>query len=85
MPRYEYECDHCEEHFDMERPMSEASNPQLCPFCERPAQRVITVPKFLFKPDPNDVRPVWHNHGSYGHSHAPGKGFHGPNTEDPHR
>lgn len=77
MPRYEYECRECATHFDVERPMEEASAPQACPFCDGPARRVYTAPKFLFKPDPRDTRPVWHTHGAYGHAHPPGKGFHG--------
>ncbi len=82
MPRYEFSCAECETHFDVEVPMSEASAPHPCPFCGTPATRVFTSPKFLFKADPNDNRPVWHNHGAFGHSHAPGRGFHGRTKGD---
>jgi putative FmdB family regulatory protein len=83
--RYEYECRTCEERFDVERPVAEAGEPSDCPFCGQPAARVYSPPKFLFKADPTDNRPVWHNHGSFGHAHAPGRGFHGKGIEDPHR
>jgi putative FmdB family regulatory protein len=82
MPRYEYACEPCEAHFDLERPMAEAALPGLCPHCERPARRVFTAPKFLFKPDPNDVRPVWHNHGGFGHAHPPRRGRHPAGVDD---
>lgn len=82
MPRYEFACEPCDQHFDVDLPMAQAGGPAHCPFCGAPAQRVITPPKFLFKADPLDNRPVWHNHGNYGHSHAPGKGFHGKNERD---
>jgi putative FmdB family regulatory protein len=80
MPRYEYACEPCQTSFDVERPIAEAGEPHPCPFCASPARRVITPPKFLFKADPLENRPVWHNHGAYGHAHAPGRGFHGRGT-----
>jgi putative FmdB family regulatory protein len=84
MPRYEYACRGCETPFDIERPMAEASAPHPGPFCGAPAQRVFTSPKFLFKADPRDNRPAWHNHGAFGHAHPPGRGYHGrlPVSED---
>jgi len=85
MRRYEFECAHCETRFDTERPVEQAGEPAPCPFCGRPAARVFSSPKFLFKPDPSDNRPIWHNHGAFGHAHAPGRGFHGKDTKDPHR
>ncbi len=82
LPRYDYECAACGERFDIERPMTEAGEPCPCPFCGAPARRVFTAPKLMFKADPRDVRPVWHNHGSYGHQHAPGRGRHRLPSED---
>ena len=82
LPRYDYECAACGERFDIERPMAEAGEPCPCPFCGAPARRVFTAPKLMFKADPRDVRPVWHNHGAYGHSHAPGRGRHRSPNED---
>ncbi len=76
LPRYDYECTACDTRFDVERSMAEASAPYPCPFCDGPTRRVFSAPKLLFKPDPNDVRPVWHNHGgagsqnSFSHAHA---------------
>lgn len=83
MRRYEFGCDVCETNFDVELPITEAGGPQPCPFCGTPAQRIFTPPKFLFKADPTENRPVWHNHGTYGHAHAPGRGFHGRRGQDP--
>lgn len=83
MPRYEYECKQCDTRYDVERDMSQSSTPHPCPFCGEPSRRVFTAPKFMFKPDPRDNRPVWHNHGAYGHAHAPGRGFHGRGKGDP--
>ena len=85
MRRYEYECRECDTRFDVERPLEQAGEPQPCPFCGQPAARVYSPPKFLFKADPLDNRPVWHNHGGFGHSHAPGKGLHPKGIKDPHR
>jgi putative FmdB family regulatory protein len=79
VPRYEYACQQCEQHYDIDRPMSEASDPHQCPFCGADAKRVFTAPKFLFKPDPNDVRPVWHNHQSV---HEPGHWRTGLNSDE---
>ncbi len=87
MPRYDFECRICAERFDVERPVAAAADPWPCPFCDAPARRLYTVPKLLFKPAPNDVRPVWHSHGAYGHAHPRGRGAHGhdrpPRRSDP--
>lgn len=77
MPRYDFACPECAERFDIERPIAEAADPCPCPCCGVPARRRYTVPKLLFKPDPNDVRPIWHSHGAYGHAHPRGRGAHG--------
>lgn len=82
MRRYEFACDACETHFDVELPIDKAGDPHPCPFCGQPAPRVFTPPKFLFKVDPTENRPVWHNHGAYGHAHPPGRGFHGRRGEN---
>jgi putative FmdB family regulatory protein len=81
MPRYEYACEPCDTHFDVELPMSRSGDPTPCPFCGEPAARVITAPRFLFKADPLDNRPIWHNHGTFGHAHPRGRGFHGRGEE----
>ena len=80
--RYDFRCDGCEQRFDVERPVAQAGEPIECPFCGAPARRVFTAPKLLFKADPNDVRPVWHNHGSFGHAHPPRRGYHPPGVEE---
>lgn len=74
---YEYACGSCTTRFDRASPVATAGKPVPCPFCGTPARRLFTAPRLLFKADPRDTHPVWHNHGGYGHSHAPGKGFHG--------
>lgn len=80
--RYDYKCDACEQVFDIERPVEEAGEPAACPFCEQMARRIYNAPKFLFKADPNDVRPVWHNHGGFGHAHPPRRGYHPPGVDE---
>ena len=75
--RYEYECRACATRFDLARSVEEAGQPLPCPFCGAASRRVFSTPQLLFKADPRDSHPVWHNHGGYGHAHAKGKGFHG--------
>lgn len=82
MRRYAYRCTVCAEEFDIERPTDEAGEPAQCPFCAEQATRVFTAPKFLFKGDPADNRPVWHNHGGFGHAHPPRRGYHPPGVVD---
>jgi putative FmdB family regulatory protein len=40
MPTYRYDCAQCGG-FDLLRPMSEATEPPLCPGCREPARRVF--------------------------------------------
>ena len=82
MPTYDYACPACGARFERERPMAEAVAPLPCPVCAAPGQRVFTMPKLLFKADPRDVRPVWHNHEGYSHAHAPRRGRHRTPTEE---
>jgi sirohydrochlorin cobaltochelatase len=74
---YAYACGACGERFDRESPVATAGESIPCPFCGAQARRLFTAPRLLFRADPRDTRPIWHNHGGYGHSHAPGKGMHG--------
>lgn len=76
MPTYDYACPDCDAHFDLERAYSEATDPAPCPVCGAASRRVFTMPKLLFKADPRDVRPIWHNHDGYSHAHAPRRGRH---------
>lgn len=82
MPRYDFTCPACGAHFELERPMTEAADPANCPVCETPSPRTFTMPRLLFKADPRDVRPYWHNHGGYSHAHAPRRGRHRLPSED---
>jgi putative FmdB family regulatory protein len=82
MPKYDYACPDCGATHEQERPMSEAAAPACCPVCAAAAERVFTVPRFLFKADPRDVRPIWHNHEGYSHAHAPRRGRHRKPSED---
>jgi len=82
MPTYAYACPDCAAAFDQERPMTDAAAPSPCPVCGAEAARVYTAPRFLFKADPRDVRPVWHNHDGYSHAHAPRRGRHRSPSEE---
>ena len=76
MPIYDYACPGCGARYEREWPMAEAAAPAPCPVCDGSGARVFTPPRFLFKADPRDVRPVWHNHDGYSHQHAPRRGRH---------
>ena len=76
MPNYDYHCPACEARFEVERPLAAAAAVAHCPVCAAVGDRVFTMPRLLFKADPRDVRPVWHNHDGYSHAHAPRRGRH---------
>ncbi|HQY30454.1 MAG TPA: zinc ribbon domain-containing protein [Thermomicrobiales bacterium] len=82
MPRYGFRCPECEAEFDLERPMAQASGSATCPVCGTESPRQIASPQFLFKADPRDNRPYWHEHDGYGHSHAPRRGRHAKPEEN---
>ncbi|MFM8594602.1 MAG: FmdB family zinc ribbon protein [Chloroflexota bacterium] len=82
MPKYDYTCTACDVYWELERPMADANAPTHCPLCGEHGARVYTMPKLLFKADPRDVRPVWHNHEGYSHAHAPRRGRHKTPGED---
>ncbi len=82
MPTYDFRCPACEAFWEVERPLAEAADPAACPVCDGPGERVFTMPKLLFKADPSDVRPVWHNHDGYAHAHPPRRGRHRTPSED---
>ena len=82
MPTYDYGCPSCGARYERERPIAEAAEPAACPVCGEPGRRVFTMPRLLFKADPRDVRPVWHNHDGYSHAHAPRRGRHRLPSED---
>src|SRR3954462_11652999 len=62
MPRYGYACPSRDAEFDLERPVSDAGNPAICPACAAESPRAFSSPRLLFKADPRDNRPYWHNH-----------------------
>jgi putative FmdB family regulatory protein len=76
MPTYDYACPDpaCAARFERERPMAEATAPLPCPVCGAPGRRLFTMPKLLFKADPRDVRPVWHNHDGDSPAQPPRRG-----------
>lgn len=76
MPAYEFACPDCGARHERELPVAEAGSAPACPVCSAPSRRVYTMPRLLFKADPSDVRPVWHNHDGYRHQHAPRRGRH---------
>ena len=82
MPTYDYACAACGARFERERTPNDANEPAPCPVCDEPGRRVWTMPKLLFKSDPRDVRPVWHNHAGCAHAHAPRRGRHRLPSED---
>ena len=82
MPTYDFACPACGARYERERAMTEVADPVPCPICDGPGQRVYTMPRLLFRADPRDVRPVWHNHDGYSHQHAPRRGRHRLPSED---
>jgi putative FmdB family regulatory protein len=76
MPKYGYACPDCDARYDLERTRADATAPAPCPVCGAAGRRVFTMPKLLFKADPRDVRPYWHEHDGYSHQHAPRRGRH---------
>ena len=82
MPKYDFGCPICEARYEVERRMAESNDPAPCPICGAQGTRIFAMPKLLFKADPRDVRPVWHNHDGYSHQHAPRRGRHRRPDED---
>lgn len=82
MPRYDYACPGCGARFEWDRPMTEATEPSPCPVCGTAGTRLFTMPRLLFKADPRDNRPIWHNHDGYAHAHPPRRGRHRLPSED---
>ncbi|CAN5849135.1 hypothetical protein BH20CHL2_BH20CHL2_13120 [soil metagenome] len=76
MPKYDFACDDCGALFERERPVEERDAPVSCPVCATLSRRKVSSPKLLFKGDPAENRPYWHNHDGYSHSHAPRRGRH---------
>jgi putative FmdB family regulatory protein len=83
MPTYTYVCDACETVMERECPVNARDEPVACPVCGDATRRSPSRPKLLFKGDPADNRPYWHNHDGYSHAHAPRRGRH-PTPEDDH-
>ena len=82
MPRYDFQCRDCGAVIEVELPTEQASVDQVCPVCAQPARRLYTMPKLLFRADPRDVTPVWHQHDGYAHAHPPRRGRHRNPSED---
>lgn len=82
MPRYDFQCCDCGAVTELELAATEASGDQICTVCGQPARRRYSMPKLLFKADPRDVAPVWHQHGGYAHAHPPRRGRHRNPSED---
>lgn len=82
MPKYDYACEECGAVFEDERPVERRDEEAACPVCGARARRKFSAPKLLFKSDPADNRPYWHNHDGYSHSHAPRRGRHRAQDED---
>ena len=42
MPVYTYRCRECSQDFEKMRPMAQSAEPQPCPHCQQPAERVVS-------------------------------------------
>jgi putative FmdB family regulatory protein len=82
VPHYDFQCRECGAVIELVLPVSEASSEQICVVCGQRARRLYTMPKLLFKADPRDVTPVWHQHDGYAHAHAPRRGRHRNASEE---
>lgn len=82
MPRYDFQCDDCGAVVEFELPADGASTAQSCFVCGESMRRIYTMPRLLFKADPRDVTPVWHQHDGYAHAHPPRRGRHRNPSED---
>ena len=40
---YEYQCQECEKHFDIIKPVSEYNTLEICKLCDRPMQKVLSI------------------------------------------
>ena len=49
MPIYEYQCDHCNEVFEIFHRIDEEECKVACPKCLRPAKKLISAPNFILK------------------------------------
>ena len=80
MPTYDFHCPKCGLDFEVQRPISKATDPATCPTDGEQAERVFTMP-MTFLPgsaeDPATAMPDFdmHDHG-HGHSHGPGTHTH---------
>jgi putative FmdB family regulatory protein len=49
MPIYEYECER-DGAFELERPMSQSSEPAACPACAESSRRILSLPRLTSLP-----------------------------------
>ena len=49
MPKYDFGCPECGARYEVERQMTETTNPAPCPVCGTAGTRIYTMPKLLFK------------------------------------
>jgi putative FmdB family regulatory protein len=82
VPTYDYTCESCGAVIERERAVDARDDPAPCPVCGGLARRAPSRPRLLFKGDPADNRPYWHNHDGYSHAHAPRRGRHRAPEED---
>jgi putative FmdB family regulatory protein len=79
MPRYDYRCSKCGLEFEVSRPMSQSSDPAVCPNDGTESERVFTMPVAFVKGQAGETPPLQpsagHDHG-HGHSHGPGTHVH---------
>jgi len=82
MPIYGYHCQECSAEFELDAPLDQAGARQPCPVCSAKSDRLIAAPRLMFKSDPRENRPYWHNHVGYSHSHPPRRGRHARPEDD---
>lgn len=48
MPMYEYRCTACSEEHEALKKIAEMDEPEACPFCSQPCQRIMSRSSFKF-------------------------------------
>jgi putative FmdB family regulatory protein len=49
MPIYEYQCNHCNEIFEIFHKITDEDSKVVCPKCLGPAKKLISAPNFVLK------------------------------------
>lgn len=76
MPRYGFRCTQCGHEFEVSRPMSQASDPAVCPHDGAPGTRVFTAPPIISGSGGSSLPTPPSGGADHGHSHGPGTHTH---------